>query len=35
MYNIDKKSYILEILTYLKQVFSRRLYKERKIKAYV
>jgi hypothetical protein len=33
--NIDKKGYMLGILTHLKQVFSKRLYKEGKIKAYI
>jgi hypothetical protein len=35
IYNIDKKGFLLGVLTRLKQVFSRRLYKERKIKAYL
>jgi hypothetical protein len=35
MYNMDKKSCMLGILTRLKRVFSRRLYKEGKIKAYI
>jgi hypothetical protein len=35
MYNIDKKGYMLGILTRSKRVFSKRLYKEGKIKAYI
>jgi hypothetical protein len=35
MYNIDEKGCMLGILTRLKRVFSRRLYKEGKIKAHV
>jgi sulfite reductase alpha subunit-like flavoprotein len=32
---MDKKGFLLGILTRLKRVFSRRLYKEGKIKAYI
>jgi hypothetical protein len=35
MYNIDKKGFMLEILTRLKRVISRRLYEEGKIKAHI
>jgi hypothetical protein len=35
IYNIDKKGFLLGILTRSKRVFSRRLYKEKKIKAYI
>ena len=35
IYNIDEKGFMLGVLTRLKQVFSRRLYKKRKIKAYI
>jgi hypothetical protein len=34
-YNIDKKGFLLGILTRSKQIFSRRLYKEGKIKAHI
>jgi hypothetical protein len=32
---MDEKGFILGILTYLERVFSRRLYKEGKTKAYI
>jgi hypothetical protein len=35
MYNMDVKGCMLGILTRLKQVFSKRLYKEGKIKAHI
>jgi hypothetical protein len=35
MYNMDEKGCMLGILTRLKRVFSKRLYKEGKIKAYI
>jgi hypothetical protein len=35
MYNMDKKGCMLGILTRSKQVFSKRLYKEGKIKAHI
>jgi hypothetical protein len=35
IYNIDKKGFMLGVLTRSKQVFSRRLYKEGKIKAHI
>jgi hypothetical protein len=35
MYNMDEKGFMLGILTCLKQVFSRRMYKEGKIKAHI
>jgi hypothetical protein len=35
MYNMDKKGFMLGVLTRLKRVFSRRLYKEGKIKAHI
>jgi hypothetical protein len=34
-YNIDEKGFLLGVLTRSKRIFSRRLYKERKIKAYI
>jgi hypothetical protein len=35
IYNMDEKGFLLEILTRSKRVFSRSLYKEGKIKAYI
>jgi hypothetical protein len=35
MYNIDKKGFILGVLTHSKRVFSRRMYKDIKIKSYI
>jgi hypothetical protein len=35
IYNIDEKGFLLGILTRCKQVFDRRLYKDRKIKAHI
>jgi hypothetical protein len=35
MYNMDEKGFMLGVLTRSKQVFSRRLYKEGKIKAHI
>jgi hypothetical protein len=35
MYNMDKKGFMLGVLTRLKRVFSRRLYEEGKIKAHI
>jgi hypothetical protein len=35
IYNMDKKGFLLGILTQSKQIFSRRLYEEGKIKAYI
>ena len=35
IYNMDEKGFMLGVLTRLKRVFSRRLYEEGKIKAYI